>query len=98
MCHFICCSIGVLTAAFDCQIEWLIVKGITDYADGSQLPSESWSSFASVMAASLVAHILSEPFVFRPWPHYQGYSSLSYVPFWLVGFYTISGWVKSLMS
>ena len=98
MCHFLCCSIGVVTAVFDCQIEWLIVKGITDYADGSQLPSESWSSFASVMAASLVAHILSEPCVFHPWPHYQGYSSLSYVPFWLVGFYTISGWVKSLMS
>ena len=98
MCHFFCCSIGVFAAAFDCQIEWLIVKGIADYADGSQLPSESWSSFASVMAASLVAHILSEPCVFHLWPHYQGYSSLSYVPFWLVGFYTISGWVKSLMS
>ena len=71
-CHFLCCSIGVFTAAFDCQIEWLIVKGITDYADGSQLPSESWSSCASVMAASLVAHILSEPCVFHSWPHYQG--------------------------
>ena len=89
---------GVFTAAFDCQIEWLIVKGIADYADGSQLSSESWSSCASVMAASLVAHILSEPWAFHSWPHYQGYSSLSYVPFWLVGFYTISGWVKSLMS
>ena len=63
---------GVFTAAFDCQIEWLIVKGIADYADGSQLPSESWSSYASVMAASLVAHILNEPFVFHSWPHYQG--------------------------
>ena len=62
----------MFTAAFDCQIEWLIVKGIADYADGSQLPSESWSSSASVMAASLVAHILSEPRVFYSWPHYQG--------------------------
>ena len=69
---FLCCSIGVFTAAFDCQIEWLIVKGIADYADGSQLRSESWSSCASVMAASLVAHILSEPCVFHSWPHYQG--------------------------
>ena len=69
---FLCYSIGVFTAAFDCQIEWLIVKGIADYADGSQLPSESWSSCASVMAASLVAHILSEPCVFHSWPHYQG--------------------------
>ena len=48
---------GLFTAAFDCQIEWLIVKGIADYADGSQLPSESWSSCASVMAASLVAQV-----------------------------------------
>ena len=70
-CHFLCYSIGVFTAAFDCQIEWLIVKGIADYADGSQLPSESWSSCASVIAASLVAHILSEPCVFHSWPHYQ---------------------------
>ena len=63
----------MFTAAFDCQIEWLIVKGIANYADGSQLPSaESWSSHASVMAASIVAHILSEPCVFHSWPHYQG--------------------------
>ena len=53
-------------------MEWLIVKGIADYADGSQLPSKSWSSYASVIAASLVAHILNEPFLFHSWPHYQG--------------------------
>ena len=67
-----CCLTGVFTAAFDCGIEWLIVKGIADYADGSQLASESWSSCASVMAASLVAHMLNEPRVFHSWPHYQG--------------------------
>ena len=67
-----CFPTGVFTAAFDCGIEWLIVKGIADYADGSQLASESWSSCASVMAASLVAHMLSEPRVFHSWPHYQG--------------------------
>ena len=72
MYHFLCCSIGVFAAAFDCQMEWIIIKGIADYADGSQLPSESWSSYASVMAASLVAHILNEPFVFHSWPHCQG--------------------------
>ena len=66
-----CFPTGVFTAAFDCGIEWLIVKGIADYADGSQLASESWSSCASVMAASLVAHILNEPCVFHSWPHYQ---------------------------
>ena len=67
-----CFPTGVFAAAFDCGIEWLIVKGIADYADGSQLASESWSSCASVMAASLVAHILNEPCVFHSWPHYQG--------------------------
>ena len=67
---------GVFTAAFDCQIEWLIVKGIADYADGSKLASESWSSCASVMAASLVAHILNDPCVFHSWPHYQGNHAL----------------------
>ncbi|CAH3174991.1 unnamed protein product [Porites evermanni] len=67
-----CCLTGVFTAAFDCQIEWLIVKGIADFADGFQLASESWSSCASLMAASLVSYILSDPCVFHSWPHYQG--------------------------
>ena len=67
-----CFPTGVFTAAFDCGIEWLIVKGIADYADGSQLASAGWSSCASVMAASLVAHMLSEPRVFHSWLHYQG--------------------------
>ena len=67
-----CFPTGVFTAAFDCGIEWLIVKGIADYADGSPSASESWSSCASVMAASLVARILNEPCVFHSWPHYQG--------------------------
>ena len=66
-----CFPTGVFAAAFDCGIEWLIVKGIADYADGSQL-AESWPTCASVMAASLVAHILNEPCVFHSWPHYQG--------------------------
>ena len=71
-----CCPTGVFTAAFDCQIEWLIVKGIADYADVFQLAPESWPSCASVMAASLVAHILNEPCVFHSWPHYQGNHAL----------------------
>ena len=70
--HTLCCVAGIFTAAFDSQIEWLIVKGVADYADGSQLTADSWYPFASVMAASLVAHILSDPGVFRSWPHYQG--------------------------
>ena len=64
--------LGVFTAAFDNQLEWLVVKGIADYADGEQVNSERWVSCASVMAASLVSHILSDPAVFRSWPHFSG--------------------------
>ena len=65
---------GVFTAAFDSGIEWLIVKGIADYADSSsaQQNTKSWRRFASVMAASLVMHILSNPTVFCSWPHHKG--------------------------
>ena len=66
---------GVLTAAYDTQLEWLIVKGIADFADGEQVNAESWEAFASMMAASLVSQLLSDPGVFRTWPHYQGINS-----------------------
>ena len=66
---------GVFTAAFDTQLEWLIVKGIADFADGAQVNAESWEACASAMAASLVSHILSDPGVFRTWSHYQGINS-----------------------
>ncbi|XP_078366405.1 NLR family CARD domain-containing protein 4-like isoform X1 [Oculina patagonica] len=68
---------GIFTAAFDDQIEWLVVKGITDYADGTECVSENWSPFASVMAASVVANILSDPVVFRRWRHYEDKSAIS---------------------
>ncbi|XP_068734156.1 uncharacterized protein [Montipora capricornis] len=61
---------GAFRAAFDNQIEWLIVKGITDYADGDTSTAEHWSPFASVMAASVVEHILSDPNVFSAWPNH----------------------------
>ena len=66
------CITGIFTGAFDKQIEWLIVKGISDYADGAEGTAENWSNFASIMAASVAAHILSDPCVFRSWPHYGG--------------------------
>ena len=70
---------GVFTAAFDSQLEWLIVKGIADFADGEQATAESWEACASVMAASLVSHILSDPSVFSTWPHYSGIIYVSLV-------------------
>ncbi|XP_078366722.1 NLR family CARD domain-containing protein 4-like isoform X1 [Oculina patagonica] len=63
---------GVFAAAHDLKTEWVVVKGIKDYADGSQPSSDEWGRFASVMAASVVANILSDPVVFEEWPNYQG--------------------------
>ena len=62
---------------FDSGIEWLIVKGIADYAHSScaQQNAKRLRRCAGVMAASLVMHILSNPTVFRSWPHYKGNSN-----------------------
>ena len=63
--------VGLYTAAFDLQVEWLVVKGISSYADGRESTNEKWSQFASANAASLVAKILNDDVVFKRWPHYQ---------------------------
>ena len=55
-------------------MEWVIVKGVADFADDSKTPSASWKPFACVMAASVVFNMLSNPDVFKDWPHYQGMS------------------------
>lgn len=62
---------GIFAAAYDDKMEWLIVKGVASYRDLSQFLSDAWESFASTMAASLVANILSNPVVFREWPHFK---------------------------
>lgn len=67
---------GLYTAAHDLDIEWIVVKGVSDFADEHQPETDSWRRFASVMAASLTAHILSDAIVFQTWPHYGG----EYVP------------------
>ena len=64
--------IGLFAAAYDLNLEWVIVKGISHFSDDSNTPDESWKSFASVMAASLVSNMLSDPVVFKEWPHYEG--------------------------
>ena len=89
---------GVFTAACDSGIEWLIVKGIADYADSSstQQNAKSWRRFAGVMAASLVMHILSNPTVFLSWPHYKGNFDKTlvlfclFVCFYFVAFFYVS--------
>ena len=64
---------GLFTAAFDDQLEWLVVKGISNYAGDTESSSENnWSTFASITATSVVFNILNDPVVFKQWPHYQG--------------------------
>ena len=62
---------GVYAAAYDANIEWVIVKGVASYFHQSQSATSEWMSFASVMAASVVAKMLNNPAVFQEWPHYN---------------------------
>ena len=64
---------GVYTAAHDLDIEWTVIKGISGYADGRN-ESNSWRTFASLMAASLTAHILSDAIPFQDMRHYRNES------------------------
>jgi len=74
-----CVFPGVFAAAHDLKTEWVVVKGIKDYADGSHSDDE-WGTFASVMAASVVANILSNAAVFEDWPHYSPGNASSAIP------------------
>ena len=48
-----------------------MIKGVSDYADENKSKTDSWRRFASLMAASLTAEILSDLIVFENWPHYE---------------------------
>ena len=63
---------GVYAAAFDNELEWLIVKGISDFLGSSESAREPWEHYANGSAASLVAHILSDPNIFTEWRNYAG--------------------------
>lgn len=69
---FLFIGIGVFAAAHDLKMEWVVIKGISDYADGSKSKTEAWQPFASVMAASVVANILKVPGILKDWQHYKG--------------------------
>ena len=60
---------GVYAGAYDANIEWAIVKGVASYFHQSQSATAKWMSFASAMAASVVAKMLKDPGVFKEWPH-----------------------------
>ena len=66
--------VGVFAAAHGLDIEWIVIKGISDYAGGSKSMETSWRPFASLMAASVTAHILSDAIIFEDWPHFKGTS------------------------
>ncbi|XP_068753925.1 nucleotide-binding oligomerization domain-containing protein 2-like [Montipora capricornis] len=60
---------GVFAAAYDEKIEWVVVKGVAHFVNQTQLSRSEWMSFASTMAASVVAKMLNHPVVFQEWPH-----------------------------
>ena len=49
----------------------MIVKGVASYFHQSQSATAEWMSFASAMAASVVAKMLKDPAVFQEWQHYN---------------------------
>ena len=83
---FVVLFIGLFAAAHDLKIEWVIVKGISHFSNDGNVPNESWKSFASIMAASLVSNMLNDPVVFKEWPHYEGISPLFSVCLLIVNF------------
>ena len=54
------------------KIEWVIVKGVSQFANDLDPPNNLWKSFACTMAASLVFNMLNDPLVFKNWPHFDG--------------------------
>ena len=67
---YLFCFSGVYAAAHDFKTEWVVVKGIKDFADEMQSSSKKWKEIACVMAASVVANILNDPVIFQDWPHF----------------------------
>ena len=64
--------LGVFNTCHDCGVEWVVIKGVSDYADDTKSQTANWKSFASAMAASVVSHIFKYPDVLEQWPHYSG--------------------------
>ena len=62
---------GLYQAAHDLKIEWGVIKGVSDFANGRKSNTDSWRPFASVMAASLTAHILDDPDIFKDWKNFE---------------------------
>lgn len=59
---------GLYAAAHKLNVEWVVIKGVSDFA-ANKSSTDLWRPFASAMAASITAHILSDPYVFQDWLH-----------------------------
>ena len=71
--------LGVFSAAHELKMEWVVIKGISGYADGTE-SKENWQTFASVTAASLAFHVLRRIEIFEGWPHFKG-KQINFDPF-----------------
>ena len=58
-------------------MEWVVVKGISGYADGTGGITDEWKTFASVMAASVVEICCMVP-LFSKASHIIKVTSLSF--------------------
>ena len=66
---------GVFSEARDLKMEWIVIRGISGYADGTEA-NGNWQTFASVTAASFVVSILNQSDLFKDLPHYEGKKTL----------------------
>ena len=53
-------------------MDLIFVKGVCGFVRDVTSTNDSWKTFASFMAASVVSNMLRNPFVFEEWPHYEG--------------------------
>jgi hypothetical protein len=76
-CFSFCAYIlGLHAAAYDLGMEWVIVKGVSDLAGGSNLKKVAglWGRFASVVAASVVHNVFKYSVVLEDvWPRRRGH-------------------------
>ncbi|XP_046864243.1 5'-methylthioadenosine/S-adenosylhomocysteine nucleosidase-like isoform X3 [Xenia sp. Carnegie-2017] len=70
---------GLYTAAYSAGIEWVVVKGISDLANGSKgnEGDAKWQPFACAMAASVVHNMFKDPTVIKQWRNYEKQSAMS---------------------
>lgn len=53
-------TVGVYVATAGERLEWILVKGVCDWADGTK--NDEYQEMAAASAASLVRHVLADPY------------------------------------